>query len=55
MVLVIVLADARRKKIDLLNHNNLESHWSQFKSKHDKKYSTSTLELQRYIHYFQNK
>ena len=44
---VIVLANAKRTKVDLLNHDDLDTHWNTFKSKSGKKFSSSSHERHR--------
>ena len=40
IVSLIVIVNSKRQshKVSLLNHDNLENHWSKFKLKHNKKY-----------------
>jgi hypothetical protein len=47
IVSVIVLANAKRTKVALLNHDDLDTHWSTFKSKSGKKFSSSSHESRR--------
>jgi hypothetical protein len=47
IVSVIVLANAKRTKVALLNHDDLDTHWSTFKSKSGKKFSSSSHEIRR--------
>ena len=48
IVSVIVLAYAKRTKVALLNHDDLDIHWNTFKSNSGKKYGSSSHESQRY-------
>ena len=47
IVSVIVLANAKRSKVALLNYNDLDTHWNTFKAKSGKKFSSSSHESRR--------
>ena len=47
IVSVVVLANAKRSKVALLNYNDLDTHWNTFKAKSGKKFSSSSHESRR--------
>lgn len=48
-LILLVNAKRRNKTVNPLNQNDLENHWSEFKSKHSKKFKNSTHENRKYI------